>query len=73
MSVNDPFYRCGKQLDENVFEGKPGRAVRFFSKDSLREDLEEYFSIIEVLAIDEPEEHGGSKHVHKLVAAYCRV
>ncbi len=73
MSVSDPFYGCGKQLDEDVFEGKPGRAVRFFSKDSLREDLKKYFNIIEILDIDEPEEHGGSEHVHKQVAAYCEV
>jgi SAM-dependent methyltransferase len=45
-SIDDPEYGTGTKLEEDVFELSSGDIKRFFSEDSLRNFVQEYFEIV---------------------------
>lgn len=65
FSEKEPSFGKGVQIEPNMFEGKKGRPIYYFTK----QDLDNHFKKYEILdnkLIEEPENHGGGPHTHIL-------
>ncbi|MBY9005843.1 MAG: class I SAM-dependent methyltransferase [Candidatus Lokiarchaeota archaeon] len=58
-------FRKGKKVENNTFENKPGRPAHYFSEKDLLSHFKD-FSVLKMGIINEPEDHGGKAHIHKL-------
>ncbi|MHB1000817.1 MAG: class I SAM-dependent methyltransferase [Armatimonadota bacterium] len=65
FSEQESTFGKGEESEPNTFESKPGRPVHYFTDDDLREHFRD-FQIIETGLVDDPEDHDGAPHVHKL-------
>ncbi len=73
MSTDDSSCGTGKKIGESTYESKPGRGIHYFTSESLKDELNAFFDVLEIREIIEPEDHGGKKHVHHLLGACCCV
>lgn len=72
FSEKEVDFGKGQETEPNTFESKPGRPVHYFTEDDLKNELKD-FNILETGMLDEPENHGGTAHVHVLRYVFARL
>lgn len=65
FSEQETTFGKGEESEPNTFESKPGRPVHYFTDEDLRKHFRD-FQIIETGLVDDPEDHDGAPHIHRL-------
>lgn len=64
MSLNDPDFAKGEEVDRHTFESKKGRPVFYFDEADMRSLLTQGWEIVALKEVQEKENHGGKEHSH---------
>jgi SAM-dependent methyltransferase len=72
FSEKEEDFGKGREVERNTFESRPGRPAHYFNHEDLLAHFRD-FEILDSGLIEEPEDHGGKPHVHRLRYICVRV